>query len=69
MKVFFNSKKRADFKVIVPPTDWRYATQAQRTSMAGTTFGQEQLDGNCQMYLCLQDLAMPNFLTSMDKVI
>ena len=53
----------------MPPTDWRYATQAQRTSMAGTTFGQEQLDGNCQMYLCLQDLAMPNFLTSMDKVI
>ena len=29
---------------------------------------QEQLDSNCQIFLCLQDLGMRNFLAQMDQV-
>ncbi|CBY15426.1 unnamed protein product [Oikopleura dioica] len=30
---------------------------------------QEQLDSNCQIFLCLQDLGMRNFLAQMDQAV
>ena len=56
------------YKEIIPPTDWKSQSLSGRTHWAGKVFGQEQLDGNCQLFLCLQDLALPKFLSSLDAV-
>ena len=56
------------YKEVTPPTNWSNLSLNSKSHLAGKIFGQEQLDGNCQMYLALQDVAMPGFLTSLDRV-
>ena len=57
--------------------DWHYKTILKPTllrpnmstvNLVDTIKKQEQLDSNCQLFLCLQDLGMSNFLAQMDQV-
>ena len=57
--------------------DWHYQTVLKPTlirpnmptaTIVDTIKKQEQLDSNCQIFLCLQDLGMRNFLAQMDQV-